>query len=172
MHYVYCPVCSGLLAQSVVCLICTKCSYEVYDNPRPSVGLILVNDDKKILLLKRAKDPRKGIWDIPGGFIDKGETLEGSVKREIFEELGITLEKYNYIRSYSDTYIYQGVTLPILTAIFYSHVPNTININLDGENSEYTFFSFKEIPFDNFGFSSLSAAVQDFVNSIHKAFDV
>lgn len=163
MKYSFCVMCQGALLQQKTHYLCSKCGYELYDNPRPSNGLILYTDKNEILLLKRAKEPRFGTWDITGGFVDQDESFEESVMREAREELGIQLEKPTYFRSYVDTYDYQGVTLPILTAIFYAQLARDVQIKLDIENSEYRFFGFNEIPFDNFGFKSLLQSVRDFI---------
>jgi 8-oxo-dGTP diphosphatase len=68
-----------------------------YSHPRPSVtvdcvvfGLDLEAADLKILLIQRKKDPFAGDWAFPGGFVEEGETLEESAKRELQEETGIS----------------------------------------------------------------------------------
>jgi 8-oxo-dGTP diphosphatase len=45
-----------------------------------------------VLLAKRAQDPGKGVWTLPGGVVELGETLEDAVKREILEEASITIQ--------------------------------------------------------------------------------
>jgi 8-oxo-dGTP diphosphatase len=56
------------------------------------VGAVIVNDSGEILLLKRMKDPEKGYWSIPGGTVEFGETIEETIIREVFEEIGVTIE--------------------------------------------------------------------------------
>lgn len=60
---------------------------------RPLVGVgALVQMGGKILLIRRAEEPGKGLWSIPGGLIEVGETLRDAVKREVEEETGISVE--------------------------------------------------------------------------------
>ena len=64
---------------------CNNCSSIHYENPKPTATLVCPNEDK-ILLVKRATDPGKGEWGLPGGFIERGETAVEGALRELFEE--------------------------------------------------------------------------------------
>jgi 8-oxo-dGTP diphosphatase len=60
------------------------------DLPRVAVGAVVFKDSK-VLLVKRAKPPAQGLWAIPGGSVELGETLQQAAEREILEETGITI---------------------------------------------------------------------------------
>ena len=68
---------------------CLHCHTIHYDNPKPTATLICPKNDS-ILLVKRATDPGKGLWGLPGGFIEKGETPEAGAERELLEETNLT----------------------------------------------------------------------------------
>ena len=68
---------------------CTICKTIHYENPKPTATLICPKNDS-ILLVKRAADPGKGLWGLPGGFIEKGETPEAGAARELLEETNLT----------------------------------------------------------------------------------
>lgn len=63
-------------------------------HPRPIVGVAAAiwNDRREILLIRRAKEPRKGQWSLPGGKVEFGETLHAAVLREVREETGLEIE--------------------------------------------------------------------------------
>lgn len=72
---------------------------ETHHNPKrvyPEIPLIgvgaVVQMDNKILLVRRANEPGKGLWSIPGGLLEVGETLKEAAKREVEEETGIPVE--------------------------------------------------------------------------------
>src|SRR6187402_901116 len=70
-------------------------------NPIPTVDTI-IQDDSKVLFIKRVKDPFKGKMVFPGGFIKKGETVEEAAKREVKEETSLDIELDHILGVYSD----------------------------------------------------------------------
>ena len=64
---------------------CSKCDTVHYENPKPTATLICPRKEK-ILLVKRAEEPGKGLWGLPGGFIEREESPEMAAVRELKEE--------------------------------------------------------------------------------------
>ncbi|HEX9896207.1 MAG TPA: NUDIX hydrolase [Dehalococcoidales bacterium] len=59
----------------------------------PMVGVgALILKERRMLLVKRSKEPSKGLWSIPGGRLELGETIEEAVKREVLEECGVQID--------------------------------------------------------------------------------
>ena len=65
--------------------VCSACRTIHYQNPRMVVGCI-VEWDGKILLCRRAIEPRYGLWTVPAGFMENGETTYQGALRETLEE--------------------------------------------------------------------------------------
>ncbi|MDD3396775.1 MAG: NUDIX domain-containing protein [Acidaminococcaceae bacterium] len=96
-RFFYCPVCGGPLvykfAYGMDRLCCTKCGRINYENPVVGVAAIILNEQGKILLVKRAPDttvPNK--WCIPCGYVEYDEDVRDAVKREALEETGLVIE--------------------------------------------------------------------------------
>ena len=68
---------------------CQKCDEIFYLNPLPVVSTIVTNDRKEVLLVLRKKQPNKGMWCLPMGFVEIDETIETAALRELEEEAGI-----------------------------------------------------------------------------------
>jgi ADP-ribose pyrophosphatase YjhB (NUDIX family) len=59
--------------------------------PRIGVGAVVLDEEGRVLLVKRANDPGKGRWSLPGGLLELGEMIETAVAREVAEETGIAV---------------------------------------------------------------------------------
>jgi ADP-ribose pyrophosphatase YjhB (NUDIX family) len=57
----------------------------------PCVGAIIVDDHGRMLLIKRANEPARGCWSVPGGRVEAGETDEAATAREVLEETGLAV---------------------------------------------------------------------------------
>lgn len=69
---------------------CPQCGFVDYPNPKPCIGVIIEHAGR-ILLARRGEEPKRGMYDIPGGFVENGETVEAAVAREITEETSLQL---------------------------------------------------------------------------------
>ncbi len=74
-----------------------KIRREYPDCPIVGVGGIIFNGDQ-VLLAKRGQEPGKGLWTLPGGMVELGECLEDALKREIIEELSVTIRVCALVR--------------------------------------------------------------------------
>jgi ADP-ribose pyrophosphatase YjhB (NUDIX family) len=73
------------------------------------VGVIIADSAGRILLIKRAHEPRKGFLALPGGFVDAGESAEEAAARECKEETGVTACGIAYLASFPNIYVYKTV---------------------------------------------------------------
>jgi len=67
---------------------CLQCGTIHYENPKPTATLICAHENQ-LLLVKRAIEPGKGMWGLPGGFVERGETPEMGAERELLEETNL-----------------------------------------------------------------------------------
>jgi ADP-ribose pyrophosphatase YjhB (NUDIX family) len=84
-------------------LHCPGCGSSYWANSAPAVSGILERDGK-VMLGRRGIEPRRGYWDLPGGFLDEGETPEDGLRREFLEETGLEVEVGEWIGAFVDPY--------------------------------------------------------------------
>jgi mutator protein MutT len=111
VFYRFCPICGTAYEQSEITIwqhSCTNCGYVLYENQNTTASAVIVRKNQ-VLLVKRGKDPQKGLWDFPGGFVEVQEHPSEAVVREVREELGIECQVKRLYGVYAPTaYLYQG----------------------------------------------------------------
>lgn len=161
----FCFICGGKMAwRQDNLLICSNCGYRKYINPTPTNAAVLENTRGEILLVRRKVDPKKGYWDLPGGFVSVNETLEQSVERELEEELGVKIKNLKYAGSKYDVYTYDKVVFPTLGMIFSGKIGDQKLTPAD-DISGYKFFKKEEIPFDKIAFKSLKEVLKNYIKN-------
>lgn len=119
-----------------------------YKYPRPAVtvDIILVSDSfpRKVLLIKRLRDPFANSWAFPGGFVDEQEDLLVAAARELKEETNIEGVSLTQFKTYGTPYRDpRGHTVSI---VFWGEVPETIPFHAADDAADAQWFSFEELP--------------------------
>jgi len=93
---IYCPYCSEAVVRRQIegkdRDMCTCCSTVFYENPLPVACAIVVDDQRRVLLVQRKKEPYKDMWCLPIGFAESGEEVKDAALRELEEESGVVGE--------------------------------------------------------------------------------
>lgn len=169
MSYTFCPECSKKLTKKTKNLyVCDNCGFHLYENPRPTNGLIAENEKGEILLVKRLYPPKEGFWDVPGGFVDIGETLEESFQREIKEELGVEVKDLHYLISTADRYLYKGINYHTLCFISTGKIDSKKIVAHD-DISEVRFFPKNKVPFAQIAFEGVKKGIKFYLSSFHQS---
>jgi len=92
IEYRFCPTCATPLESIYrfdrVRPVCPACGFVHFFDPKVAVIALVVVDDA-VLLVRRAVDPGKGLWSLPGGYMDAGEMPAEALRREVLEEVGL-----------------------------------------------------------------------------------
>jgi 8-oxo-dGTP diphosphatase len=70
--------------------VCSVCGTVFYQNPLPAAGALVLDDLRRVLLVRRKYPPSEGMWCLPIGFAELGETIAEAALRELLEETGVT----------------------------------------------------------------------------------
>ena len=105
----FCPRCAGNLTSVTEGVVCERCGEHFYAYSIPGVQGILERDGR-VLLARRANEPRRGHWGLPGGFLHETETPLDGVRREFAEETGLEVEPMELMRidiePYADRHVF------------------------------------------------------------------
>lgn len=134
--------------------VCVACGTIHYQNPNMVIGSIPEWEDK-ILLCRRAIEPRKGLWTLPGGFMENGETTADAAIRETLEEANARIEIDSLYSMYSLPFINQVHLLfrARLLDLDFSPGPESLEVRLFREH---------EIPWNEIAFRPIKASLEHY----------
>ncbi|XP_076887751.1 nudix hydrolase 23, chloroplastic-like [Bidens hawaiensis] len=138
--------------------ICTLCGKIAYENPKMVVGC-LIEHDNKILLCKRNIQPSFGLWTLPAGYMEIGESASEGAIRETWEEAGA---KVKIISPFAQ------LDIPLIghTYVIFLAKLITPHFSLGPESSECRLFSLDDIPYESLSFSSMLITLNLYIEDI------
>lgn len=128
-------------------LICGDCGFVAYENPKIVAGSVVAVEGK-IMLCRRAIEPRRGFWTIPAGYMELGETVEEAARREAREEACAEIALDGVLALYSIARIGQ------VQVLFRARLA-TPGFAAGAESLEVRLFAWDEIPWDELAFPSV-----------------
>ena len=134
--------------------VCISCGEVHYQNPKLIVGAIPEWQDK-ILLCRRAIEPRHGLWTLPAGFMENGETTVEAASRETLEEANAQVEIGELYSLYNLPYINQ------VHLLFRAKLLN-LDFSPGVESLEVQLFSEQDIPWSTLAFRPVYSTLQHY----------
>lgn len=133
-------------------LICSVCHHIHYENPKMVCGTLVVHDGR-ILLCRRAIEPRFGLWTLPAGFMENGETMKDGAVRETAEEADAVA---------TEAKLYALFDLPALGQIHAMYLAKLQDgkFGVGAESLECRLFLPDDIDMDNLAFETVKQTIE------------
>ncbi len=138
--------------------VCTQCATIHYQNPKMVLGTLPVwegDGELKVLLCKRAIEPRYGYWTLPAGFMENNETTEAAALRETVEEAGANVELGKLFALINVQHVHQ-------VHMFYLATLRDLDFAPGEESLDVRMFTESEIPWEELAFPTIHATLELF----------
>jgi len=163
---IYCSTCGARVTEKIPegddrsRFVCEACHTVHYQNPKIVAGCI-PEWDGRLLLCRRAIEPRLGLWTLPAGFMENGETTEQAAARETWEEARARLENMALYGVFSIPHISQVYIMfrASLQAEEFAPGPESLEVRLFEEH---------EIPWDELAFPVMKVSLEKYYSDVKK----
>ncbi|XP_050229790.1 nudix hydrolase 23, chloroplastic [Mercurialis annua] len=160
----FCQWCGGAMKHEIpegdekLRAICTLCGKVAYQNPKMVVGC-LIEHDNKLLLCKRNIQPSYGLWTLPAGYLEMGESTAEGAMRETWEEAGAEVDVLS-------PFAHLDIPLIGQTYIIFLAKLKKPHFSPGPESLECRLFSIDEIPYDSLAFSSMLVTLKLYAEDV------
>jgi NAD+ diphosphatase len=168
-HYQFCPRCGvrGEFSEEKMSFLCSSCGFHFYLNSAAAVTGLIFNTEGELMLVRRNVEPFYGKLDLPGGFIDPGESVEEALVREIKEELGIVVHDFSFYGSFPNRYPFSGTIISTVDMVFTCTVADLSQITVNDDVKDFEFFKPEEINCEEIPFISVRNIVKRLQHGQH-----
>jgi ADP-ribose pyrophosphatase YjhB (NUDIX family) len=156
----FCSQCGNKLSfrtpdgDSLPRFVCDNCNTIHYQNPKMVVGCI-PEWENKILLCRRAIEPRYGLWTLPAGFLENGETAPAGAARETLEEAHARVEVGD---------LYSFISLPHISQVYVMFRARLLDLDYSAgtESLEVKLVTEEEVPWDHLAFRTMHYTLEHY----------
>lgn len=142
--------------------VCNGCGTIHYQNPKMVVGSIPAweqEGDTRVLLCRRAIEPRRGYWTLPAGFMENNETTSEAARRETLEEAGARIELHELFSLLNVPHVHQ-------VHLFYRATLLDLDYAAGIESLEVRLFAESDIPWDDIAFPTVAQTLKFFFSDL------
>lgn len=167
-RFAFCPVCgkAEFRPNSAKSLLCKGCGFELFMNPAAATVAVIFDNEGRMLVVRRRRDPARGTLDLPGGFCDMGETAEEGVCREVKEETGLHVDTTEFLFSQPNLYHYSGLDIPTTDLFFRCHIDSDAHsAHAMDDAAECLWIKSNEIKPEEFGLKSIRQGIERLINN-------
>lgn len=140
--------------------VCTACGTIHYENPKMVVGCIPAHEDR-ILLCRRAIEPRAGLWTVPAGFMENGETTAQGAMRETLEEANARVDILG---------LYALFNIPHISQVYLLFRARLLDMQFfpGAESLETRLFAEAEIPWEQIAFATVRRTLKHYFSDLRE----
>lgn len=156
----YCTLCGQTVSRRIPDAddrerdVCDGCGHVHYENPRIIVCALPAWEDK-IMLCKRAIEPRYGLWTLPGGFMELGESTLDAARRETLEEAGARIDVTELYALYHILHIDQ-------VHMFYRARLRDLDFAPGDESLDVQLFAERDVPWNDIAFPAVADTLRHY----------
>ncbi|TWU65570.1 GDP-mannose mannosyl hydrolase [Crateriforma conspicua] len=167
----FCPRCGNPSSEiGKIPFQCEKCGMACYFGPVAAVGALITDHQNRLLLVRRARNPGRGKWGLPGGFVDRDETVEQALDREVCEETGLVVTSCRLLMTRPNQYVYTGVRSPVIDLFYCCQVADIDHVALEPSELEHHEWAWPESRhLENMAFDSNRIAVLAWMKEVKAA---
>ncbi|MFV0346357.1 MAG: NUDIX domain-containing protein [Bacteroidales bacterium] len=163
----YCPKCGSDKFKSLSDreFLCSDCGFNYFVNASSATTAIIFNEKNELLLCRRARKPFKGTYELPGGFLEFGETAEHALKREIKEELNLHIEQLSYFGTYTNKYPFGGLLVNTMEVVYTGVVKDFSNLQVADDVDKVKFVMLEIVDKEEIVSGAMKEIIKDLITS-------
>ncbi len=165
--FLFCPCCGSahFEVNDFKSKRCTDCGFTFYHNAAAATVAVILNSRNELLVTRRAFNPAAGTLDLPGGFVDAGETAEEGIVREVEEETGGKAVVEKFLFSLPNEYVYSDFIVHTTDLFFLCQLLDETALIAHDDAAALFWIPLADIRPSNFGLASIAAGVQKLLES-------
>lgn len=158
----FCPHCGSarFLVNDACSKRCSDCGFVFYPNAAAATVAVILNEAGKLLCIRRDREPARGTLDLPGGFVDPGESITEGLLREVHEELGAQVTHYEFLFSFANVYPFSGHRVHTADTFFRCRLADCHTVRAHDDASEVLWLAPSDIRPADFGLHSIRQGVE------------
>lgn len=170
-NFAFCPVCGSpkFEVHDARAKRCGDCGFTLYHNASAATAAFVRNTRGELLVCRRAFEPARGTLDLPGGFVEPGESIEAGCRREVREETGAEVTSLRYLFSIPNTYAFSGYEVHTADAFFGAQVADETALAAADDVAVLEWVPLDKVRPEDFGLDSISQGVRRYMDTHRKA---
>lgn len=158
----FCPGCGVPAPSSAAArvFVCPACGWCLYANVAAAVVALIRVGEGGLVLVRRAREPFRGTLDLPGGFVEPGESAEEALRREVREEIGLDVKRLTYFGTFPNVYPYRGIRYRTLDLAFHAQAPADPILVAADDVDGVAVHPLDRLPLESVGLASIRAILR------------